>query len=575
MAEVHDFFTWVDWLVLGGYLALTTWVGHLVRGKQASIQDFFLGGRSLPWPAVSGSIIATEISGVTFIGVPGMLFALHGNFTYLQWAIGSILARILVGLFFVRAFYEQDIYSPYDYMGRRLGNATKVLATILFKLGSILGQSVRVLVASIPLKVVTGLPIEACIVIIGIFAVGWTLMGGMRTVIWTDVMQFLLFTCGGLLALFTLVHGIEGGFGGFWEKAELFGRTQLVDTTLQADLQFTLWVAIFAVPFQNLTAFGVDQLNAQRMFCCRNAMAARKAIIWSSAGQILTLLMLMVGAALVVHFNQDGFQDNEAAIVYGPETGSFEERLATARATEAKEPLLGPKSAYDDEDGTVVDPSRLSSVHAVPGKNLDFVFPIWIVMALPVGLSGLVLAGVFAAAISSLDSILAALSQTTLSLIHHPERQESRELDPQRLVWQSRLLVILWGLVLTGFTLILKVASEGIPIVDLAFGMTAYTFGPLLGLMFCALLGKGSTRGLILGSVLSVVLVLFMRTDVWALLKQDGKFFSFLGALPTYELSDDGQKLSSTVAYVWAWPVTTFLTLLCGLLWPSAKSRSA
>ena len=105
MSGLNEFFTPVDWAVVFGYLLLTTWVGHLMRGKQANIKDFFLGGRSLPWTAVSGSIIATEISGVTFIGVPGTVMALQGDFTYLQWAIGSIVARIFVGLFFVGLFF--------------------------------------------------------------------------------------------------------------------------------------------------------------------------------------------------------------------------------------------------------------------------------------------------------------------------------------------------------------------------------------------------------------------------------------------------------------------------------------
>ena len=146
--EVHEFFTHIDWIVVFAYLGLTTLVGHRLRGKQTDIKDFFLGGRTLPWQAVSGSIIATEISGVTFIGVPGMVYACTGNFTYLQWAMGSIAARIIVGLFFVKVFYERDIFSPYDYMENRLGVGIKRLATVIFTIGSILGQSVRVLVAA-------------------------------------------------------------------------------------------------------------------------------------------------------------------------------------------------------------------------------------------------------------------------------------------------------------------------------------------------------------------------------------------------------------------------------------------
>ena len=324
--EVHEHFKLLDWFVVFGYLGLTTWVGHAMRGKQGTIKDFFLGGRSLPWQAVSGSVIATEISGVTFIGVPGTLFALHGDFTYLQWAIGSIIARIIVARFFVRVYYEKEIYSPYDYMGMRLGLSAKTLATVFFTVGSILAQSVRVLVAAIPLKVVTGMPLWVCIVIIGLFAIGWTLMGGMRTVIWTDVMQFGLFALGGVIALVWLIGGIDGGWNGMLATAEEFGRTRIFNTDfgLGADLKFTLWVALFAVPFQNLGIFGVDQLAAQRMFCCRDARAAGKAILYSSLGQLITLLMLLIGAALFVNHQQNGFTDQELATMFDTKVENVE-----------------------------------------------------------------------------------------------------------------------------------------------------------------------------------------------------------------------------------------------------------
>lgn len=533
-------FTGWDWAVLIGYLLLTTWVGHAMRGKNATIRDFFLGGRSLPWWAVTGSIIATEISGVTFIGVPGTLFALNGDFTYLQWAIGSIIARFLVARWFVKVYYEQEIYSPYDYMGNRLGGGAKTLATILFTLGSVLGQSVRVLVAAIPLRVVTGLPIEWSIVIIGLFAIGWTLMGGMQTVIWTDVMQFLLFAVGGTVALCWLIGGVDGGWSGFWTTATDFGRTRVMDFTfgLEAELQFTFWVALIAVPFQNLTAFGVDQLNAQRMFCCKDAKAAGKALIFSSFGQLLTLLMLMVGAALFVWYHEHGFTPAEAELV----------RAGTENIAGSNVPVTGEH---------------------------DFIFPMWIVTVLPVGVSGLLLAGIFAACISSLDSILAALSQTTLSAFYSPEKRTDEELGKMDLMRKTRMLIIGWGVALTGFTLLLNFVREGIPILPLAFGMTTYTMGPLLGMMFCALAGRGSLRGLIIGSAVSVLLVTLIRIDLWVLWIKAGLPFKWLAELPTLNLNAAGDGLASVYCYAWAWPVTTLITFCCGYFLASGNHRKA
>lgn len=597
--QVHEFFTYWDWAVIVGYLALTTLVGHAMRGKQGTIRDFFLGGRSLPWPAVCGSIIATEISGVTFIGVAGGLFALHGNFTYLIWGIGSVIGRLIVARVFVPVFYQQEIYSPYDYMGRRLGRPIKTLATIVFTIGSILGQSVRVFVAAIPLQVVTGLPIWICILIIGIFAIGWTLMGGMRTVIWTDVMQFGLFTFGGLTALFYIVNGLDGGWGEYWQTAQNLGRTVTWDDRwgFTSNLEFTLWVAILAVPFQNMTAFGVDQLNAQRMFCCKNKKDAQKALIFSSMGQLLTLLMLLVGAGLVVHYDKNPFTPAEGAVVMNiektlddgrivtSEKMSHSERMevASQRLREAQrleKPGATETIRNNGGDTTliVLQADGVSNV-AKPDKG-DNVFPMWIVTVLPVGLSGLILAGVFAAAISSLDSILAALSQTTLSLMYHPESKTDEELESLNLVVKSRWLVVIWGIGLTLFTLLLVKASEGVAVLPLAFGMTAYTMGPLLGLFIASMIGKASTRGLVIGVITSFLFVLFLRVDVWVLLVGDRQWLAeALGGLPTYENVESEQVdgsvrygLKSIYYFGWAWPITTLLTLLCGFLIPSKKS---
>ncbi len=528
---MSHYFTTLDWFVLFGYLALTTWVGHRMRGTQSSIRDFFLGGRKLPWMAVTGSIIATEISGVTFIGVPGGVMAANGDFTYLQWAIGSILARVVVGLVFVRVFYEREIYSPYDYMSHRLGKPVKTLATVFFFMGSILGQSVRVLVAALPLRVVTGMPFEWCIITIGVFALIWTLMGGMTTVIWTDVIQFALFTFGGLLALGWICAQMEGGFGAIWQIASEAGKTRFwnFEWGFGAELEFTFWVAVLAVPFQNLTAFGVDQLNAQRMFCCKNAGDASKAIIWSSVGQLLTLLMLLVGAALYAWY-----QTHPPA-------------------------------------GMLADFVQWDAASGIPGAR-DNVFPAWIVTELPPGISGLVLSAIFAASISSLDSILAALSQTTLSLWHHPEHGDHDQLDHDRLVLQSKILVVVWGLLLTGFTALLYAIKDEIAILPLAFGMTTYTMGPLLGMFLCALLGKGSFRGLLLGSLLSFLLTMMFRNDVWGLLiKLDWMTPETLAWLPTMVIEDG--VLKPRFSYVWMWPVTALLTFLCGRFVPGNSKR--
>lgn len=517
MESVAEAFGWVDWLVVGGYLLLTTWVGHRLRGQQVTIRDFFLGGRKLPWPAVSGSIIATEISALTFIGVPGMVYAVGGDFTYLQWALGSVLARVLVGVFLVRRYYEEEIFSPYDYMSNRLGGNVRTLTTVLFSIGAILGQSVRVLVTATILSSVTVLPFTWCIVIIGVFAMIWTLMGGMTTVIWTDVMQFGLFVFGGLLALGWIVGSLDGGWSHLIETAGEAEKLKLIDLTspfAEPGLGFTLWVAILAMPFQNLAAFGTDQLNAQRMFCCRDARGARLAIIWSSVSQLVAILMMFVGAGLFVYY--------------------------------LDHPPGAEMEALFQEDG-------------------DRVFPVWIVTALPVGLSGLVLAAAFAAAISSLDSILAALAQTTLSLIRKgnyesPEPEEGKDNSQQMIRW-SRMLVIGWGVVLTGFAIFMQAVRDDTNLINLAFGMTAYTYGPMLGILFLALVTRRISRvGLTMGLVLSLAATLYVRPDL-------AQTLQLLGWISP----ETAASWNSGISYAWLYPVTCAITFFSA--WRPGGSR--
>ncbi|MFT5468175.1 MAG: Na+/proline symporter [Verrucomicrobiales bacterium] len=643
---VHFHFGWIDWSVVALYLVFTTWVGHALRGKQGTIRDFFLGGRTLPWQAVTGSIIATEISALTFIGVPGTVFAIEGDFTYLLWGLGSVIARFAVGYWLVPIYYQKEIYSPYDFMGARLGAAIKNLVTSLFSLGAILGQSVRVLVTAIVLKVVTGMPIELCIVVIGIFAVVWTLMGGMRTVIWTDVVQFFLFIGGGLLALIWLICSVSGGWGQIAEanqeaeyyqfewkggnpdrqpgylvtqpdggeplrtiaieksadgKPAVIGLPSVVDgqvvvliptQVLNSDqlmdfewkggdlkegevwpeqvvlrrhsetkeplllgvpefnsegefqvrtvessipaklrtenkmqvwearfwnsetksyLSFTIWIALLAMPFQNFAAFGTDQLMAQRIFCCKNEKDARKAIVWSSISLLITLLMLMVSAGLYTWYQ------NQA-----------------------------------------ISPSEFSSFV----EDQNNVFPVWIVTVLPAGLAGLLIAGAFAAAISSLDSILAALSQTTLSAALGRDRFE-QESGSRRMVWYSRIAVIVWGIILVIVGILLNVVYQmgEKDLINFAFGMVAYTYGPILGILLLAIFRvPRSTLGIFIGATISVALVAFLRPDIYKLLTAFG-------------IENSGSPVK--FPYPWFFPLNAGITFFCGWIFGVLKKRPA
>lgn len=450
----------LDWSVIAAYLVLTTLIGARLAGKQSTIRDFFLAGRKIPWWAISGSIIATEISAVTFIAVPLMSARAGGNMTYLQLAIGSIIARIVVAYVFVPRFYQEEIYSPYDYAGRRLGPRVKTATTGLFFVGGVLGQGARVYVTAVLLSVVAGFTVDdrlggawqsdivIAIWVIALFSIGWTLLGGMTTVIWTDVVQFVVMSGGAVFALYCAISAVPDSINKIVSDAQAAGKFQILDTRLNWTLEYTLWCGLLATPFLNIAALGTDQVMAQRMFCSRNQGDARKAVLFSMLGLAIPVIMLLVGIGVGRYFEHHA-----------------------------------------------MSPDQLARYQRQPNS----IFPMFIVEAVPRGIRGLIVAAILASAISTLESALAALAQSSVSLLGPAEgrRRGLRALFKND-IHLSKAFVIIWGVVLA------LMAMGCIPLgqryksgVDLALALVAYTLGPLLGIFMLAFLpGRRTDRGL-------------------------------------------------------------------------------
>ncbi|MDX1406210.1 MAG: sodium/solute symporter, partial [Woeseiaceae bacterium] len=358
-----------DWAIVAAYICGTTLVGHHLKGKQHSTRDFFLGGRSLPWYAVTASTIATTVSAVTFIGVPALVYAAGGNYTYLQLAIGGFIARYLVARFLVPLYYEKEFYSPYDYMEDRLGPVIGRVTAGMFILGGILSQGVRVYATALVLELITGWNLAESIVLIALFSVLWTWMGGIAAVIWTDFVQFFIMIAGGIAALVFVTDALPDGWTTLFEVGQQAGKLTVFDFTIDPRLEFTFWAALIAMPFQNTAVYGTDHLFVQRLLCCRNQREAQKAVLWSNVGELVPALMLTVGAGLFAFYEFHSLPPDLAGLV---------------------------------------------------AERGDRIFPAFIISEIPTGLKGLLIAGILSAAISSLDSILAALSQISLTMFYKP-----------------------------------------------------------------------------------------------------------------------------------------------------------
>lgn len=448
-------FTLLDWSVLLVYFGVITWIGHRLSGQQSSTHEYFLGSRDVPWYAVSASIVATAVSGVTFIGVPALVFAEGGDLRYLQFCLAGFISKWLLGRFILPRLYERHYPSPYDFIGAQLGPVFGKLAAGLFFLGAVLGQGVRVFAIALVLELLTGLSMGICVGVIVGFSALHTWLGGIRAVIWTDVVQFFVFVVGGLFAVTFASSAHPDGLSGIWLAAEPLGKTRILDFTTDPTVNFAFWAGVFAMPFQNLAAYGSDQLNTQRMLCCRSVREARLALYVSNAGEGVVVLFLLVGLAIW------GFYQ------------------------------INP-----------LDPAFAALVR----ENGDRIFPAFILSEIPAGARGLVVAGIFAAAMSSLDSVLAALAQTSLT-IFHPGYTAGTLTDARAVAW-SRMLVLLWAIALGGFAVMLTGNETGL--VPLAFSMTAYTYGPMLGVFLLALFAPHRVISAPLGVIASIAVVLWL-----------------------------------------------------------------
>ncbi len=546
--EISRNFTGWDWLVIAGYLVLTTVLGGLLAGKQASMKDFFLGGRKLPWPAVCGSIIATELSAATFLIAPALVFSRGGDMTYIQLALGTILARLVIGYFFIPVYYQREIYSPYEYMGNQLGPRVRNLTTGLFMIGGILAQGARVYIAAKALQVITGTDTATSIIIIGIVSIGWTIMGGITTVIWTDAIQFVLFTVGAVAALAFAAATVDGGLATLVSEAYHAGKLRVINLNFNPREAYTLWCGLIGFSFLTLASHGTDQLMVQRMFTCKSQDHARKAVVWSGLSQVLTYLLLFVGAAVFVYYRHI--------------------------------PLTGPEQVVVDDDSMKV-------------------FAVYIVDVMPPVLSGLLMAAIFATAISTLDSLLAALSQSTISVLYKPWLKP--QASERHYVRASRVIVVIWGILLTGFAIYCDVLARSYAdLIQFALAMAAYTYGALLGTFLLAFLPtRRDDLGLMWGVPLSVLTVFALNwhqtVPQWIVLiagvvllvqafrhlRQQPTKILYVGlavmlvmmvSMAVIGRTPDGQPVHLTLAWPWHFPIGTAVTFCLGILVGNKKS---
>jgi len=419
----------VDLFIIAIYLAGVAVFGIWAGGAQQSTTDYFLGGRDLPWWAVCLSVVATETSTLTVVGVPAVAYG--GSLTFLQITGGYLLGRLLVAVYFLPRYYEGELKTAYAFLGSRYGDTMRGTASITFLVTRLLADGVRLFATAVPLKVIAdtaGVEVTyfEIILVIGLVTALYTLVGGIKAVVWMDVVQMLLYVGGAVIAIGFLLSDVPPGW---WNGAVTAGKTNLID--VGGDLSFGRWwtepytlgTAVIGGGIFSMASHGTDQLIVQRLLACRDESDSQKAIIGSALVVMLQFaLFLGVGLLLWVHY-----------------------------------------------DGASVDALGL--------QRGDEVFPKYIIEGLPPGLSGLILAGIVAAAMSSLSSSLNALASSSVNDLY--ERIAGETLNGNRGLLISRLLTLFWGVVFIGFASLFQDSNN--PVVELGLSIASFTYGGLLG----------------------------------------------------------------------------------------------
>jgi SSS family transporter len=448
----------LDALVILAYLTGTTLLGIWVGRRQRDAKDYFVADRSIPWWAVMFSIVASETSALTFISIPGLAYV--GNLGFLQVSVGYLLGRIVVAMVLLPRYYQGELVTAYALLEQRFGLATRRFASIVFMVTRGLADSVRVFATAIPIALILEgvVPrqwvMPTAVLVLGTLTIIYTYRGGMRAVVWTEILQASVYIIGGIAAMVLLGHLVNGGWSQIIASAGPAGKLKFIDFYTGFDRPHTVFAGLIGGAFLSMASHGADQLIVQRLLSARTLKDAQTAIIGSGVAVTLQFtLFLLIGVGLWA--------------LYGPNHGF---------------------------------------------AKADDVFPTFILQSMPHGLLGLVLAAILAATMSTHSGAINSLAAAATHDIYLP--LTGRRADDPRTLRVGKIFALIWGVVLTGGALLFP-QNQQTPVVVIALSIASFTYGGLLGGFFLGILWRRARQAdAILGmsvGILAMAFVVFAR----------------------------------------------------------------
>lgn len=438
----------LDLAIVIVYLLGVTALGLRFRGGQKDVRDYFLGGKSTPWWALALSIVATETSTLTIIGTPAIAYA--GNLTFLQLVFGYVVGRGLISVVLLPGYFRGEYLTAYALIEKRFGARMRSIAAVTFLVTRTLAEGVRVSAIAMVVSVALGTSERLAVFIVIALTIFYTFEGGMKAVIWTDVAQFLLYLTGSLVTLFLLLHRIPGGWDEVTQVAAAAGnKLQVFDFSWNLATKYTFWSGVIGGAFLTMASHGTDQTIVQRLLAAQNQRDSRRALMASGLIVLFQFTVFLLIGVLLYVFTQHT-------------------------------PLLAA------------------------GESTDRILPMFLVREMPTGLAGLLLASIFAVAMSNASGSLNSLAAS--SVLDFVTRRGQTG-NPEKFVKLSRRMTLVWGIVLI-FLGLVKWGS----VLEVGLTIVSFIFGSLLGLFLLGTFdSRANSNGSLVGMIAGLATVLMVE----------------------------------------------------------------
>jgi SSS family solute:Na+ symporter len=502
--------TSVDWAIVALYLIWIVWDGLRLTKRSHELEGYFLGGRSLPWWAVGLSVMATQLSAITMVGTTGQGYA--DGMRFLQFYFALPLAMIILSVTLVPFFHNAKVYTAYEYLERRFDAKTRAFTSLLFLLSRSMSLGVVISAPAVVLSVVLGTNLTTTVLLIGVPTAIYTMFGGVQAVTWTDVKQMVLIVFGLVAAVVVLVAGLPDDVGLLpaLRIAGAAGRLQTFDFSFDITNQYTFWSGTIASLFLFCSYFGTDQSQVQRYLTTPSVDAARGSLLMSAYWKIpLQALVLLVGVLMFLFFlytpspmlfnrvhdreMRDGPQATEYRALESRFEGATASRSAAARVMTRAEAAGDTRSVEaataefrrQDAETRTVRNEAIALVRKSTGdaaySDVNYVFPTFITEHMPIGLPGLLVAAILAAAMSTIAGELSALS--TATVIDFYRRFVRAEASDAHFLRVSRVATGFWGL----FACVVAVwAAELGSLIEVVNRFGSFFYGSILGVFILA-----------------------------------------------------------------------------------------